>query len=137
MRMKIKIILTLTVLLATVAGCEKDEMLLEREVSPVLVILNNETAPEGEIVVRASFYELDKTNILDNQLGIDSIPLTGLPIRVYVNTSTLVGEYTTDGQGQILFNTSRSSLEGANRLEWTGEHKGIAFRKLHTIQTIE
>ncbi|QNL49354.1 hypothetical protein H8S90_21900 [Olivibacter sp. SDN3] len=125
------LILTLCLVLG---ACEKDEMLLEREVSPVLILFNNEPAPEGEISVRASFYELDKTNILDQELGIDSIPLTGLPIRVYINTSTPLGEFTTDTQGQILFNADRSTLEGANRLEWTGEHKGVAFRQLQTIE---
>lgn len=130
---KIKKLIALCLLLAATA-CKKDEMLLERDVSPVLVLFNTEAAPEGEVAIRAWFYELDKTHILDHQLGIDSVPLAGLPINVYVNTTTLVGSYTTDAQGQVFFTASRSSLEGANRLEWTGEHKGVSFRKIQTIQ---
>lgn len=132
MQMNIRYVWMLMLLLS-VAGCEKDGLLLDREESPVLITFSNVAVTENEVIIRANFYELDKTNILDHNVGIDSIPLAGLPIKVFVNTSTLVGEYTTDGQGQILFNANRTALAGASRLEWVGNHKGTNFRKLYTV----
>ncbi len=110
--------------------------------SPVLVMLQGNifdaTAP---VLVTGRFYELDKTGILDQNIGIDSIPVSGLQIRVFINQTEEVGMVTTDNTGRIVFQQPWSSLGVANpatgrqiRLEFAGTHKNIAFRSYHNVR---
>lgn len=110
--------------------------------SPVLVVLEgNEFDAATGVAVAGSFYELDKSGILDQNVGIDSIPVTGLEIRVFINQTDEVGTLTTDGQGKIMFQDAWSSLGIPNpssgiqiRLEFAGTYNDIAFREFHNVR---
>lgn len=116
-------------LLAIISGCEEtSDMAVDRVASPVLAVLEEPDTVGNIISIKASFYELDKSGILDQNVSIDSIPVTNLPISVYINESHLLGDYTTDANGTIFFERESNALEGISRLEWVGTHKQIPFR---------
>ena len=131
------------VAVAYLSSCvEGVELATPNVASPVLVMLQGNifdaTAP---VSVTGRFYELDKTGILDQNVGIDSIPVSGLEIRVFINQTEEVGMVTTDNTGRIVFQQPWSSLGVANpaprmqiRLEFAGTHKNIAFRSYHTVR---
>lgn len=111
------------------AACSKDDLAFDIIESPVLAEFESlDDAGAGMLKIKANFYDLDKSGILDNTIGIDSLPVTGLAVKVYVFESTLVGEYTTDGSGEIIFEEEFSSLQGASRLEWVGSFEDTPFR---------
>jgi hypothetical protein len=110
--------------------------------SPVLVMLQGNvfdaTAP---VSVQGRFYELDKTGILNQNVGIDSIPVPGLQIKVFINQTVEVGTATTDNAGRLVFQQPWTTLGVANptsgrqiRLEFAGTHKNIAFRQYHNVR---
>ncbi|UCS91919.1 hypothetical protein KZP23_14430 [Echinicola marina] len=110
--------------------------------SPVLVMVEGSSFPaDGEIDVMAKFLELDKSGILDHNVGIDSIPVMDLPITVYVNQTQEVSSLVTDQEGAIMLALTweELGLTAANtgdqvRLEFTGSYKNVAFRKYHTVR---
>ena len=110
-------------------SCEEDELAFDVVASPVLGLFETiDDSASDMIQVKATFLELDKTNILDHTKGIDSIPVSNLAIKVYVLDDQLLGEYTTDSDGAILFEKERTALLGSSRLEFAGNHKEIDFR---------
>jgi hypothetical protein len=147
----------LLTLLGTLAlsSCEKvADPLVPRTVSPVLVQImgapyQSDFAAEPTValdgsapaVLTARLLELDKTNLLDNTKGIDSLPLSGLKIKLTLRNGTALGEGTTDAKGLITFTKTWADLGYAkpakgNRasLNWAGEHKGLAFTRLSAVQ---
>lgn len=111
------------------SGCLEEELPFEVVESPVLALFEDvESSTDGMLSVRATFYELDKSGILDHTIGIDSTVLSGLPIEVFVNESQLIGSFTTDTNGEILFEEDINTIGSAGRLEWVGSHKGVGFR---------
>ena len=126
---KLSYIIFFCMLTICLSGCLEEELAFEVLESPVLGLFE-EMAPaaDNSLKLKATFYELDKTNILDHTKGIDSIPLSGLRIQVYVRETELVGEYSTDSNGEIIFEEDYSLFQGSSRLEWAGMHKEIPFR---------
>nr|MBI1229449.1 hypothetical protein [Cytophagales bacterium] len=110
--------------------------------APVLVLLQGNTFDAtAPVSVVGRFYELDKTGILDQNVGIDSIPVSGLQIRVFINQTEEVGSATTDSDGRIVFQQPWSGLGVPSptsgrqiRLEFAGTHKNIAFRQYHNVR---
>lgn len=110
--------------------------------SPVLVVLEgNEFEASTGVAVAGSFYELDKSGILDRTVGIDSIPVSGLEITVFINQTEEISTLTTDAQGKIMFENPWTSLgvvtpsSGTQiRLEFAGTHNDIAFRQYHNVR---
>ncbi|AGA79095.1 hypothetical protein [Echinicola vietnamensis] len=110
--------------------------------SPVLVVVDGSNFPsDSDVAVTAKFMELDKSGILDNNVGIDSIPVSDLQISVFVNQTEEVSTAVTDGEGEAMLNISWQELglevPGSGdqvRLEFTGSHKNIPFRKYHTVR---
>lgn len=95
---------------------EESDLILDRVASPVLLVTN----PVGEGEVRATFYELDKSGILDHTVGIDSIPIPDLSIEVFAAGAS-VGIFNTDSEGAII-------VQDAGSLVYAGEYKGVKFR---------
>ena len=118
-------------------GCQKEPMLLDRVASPVLITVSGGSFSAVEnVVASAVVWELDKSGILNNQVGIDSIPVANLPVVLYLADGTRVAESSTDAQGKISFTKTWAELGLANprrgnavNLEWSGQHKGQAFVK--------
>ncbi|MBD3628810.1 hypothetical protein [Cyclobacterium sp.] len=110
--------------------------------SPVLVVLEgNEFEASTGVAVAGSFYELDKSGILDRTVGIDSIPVSGLEITVFINQTEEISTLTTDAQGKIMFENPWTSLGVATpssgtqiRLEFAGTYNDIAFRQYHNVR---
>lgn len=113
------IVLLIAMVIITITACEDvSDIAVNKVPSPVLMELET-TAPDE---VRAVFYELDKSGILDHNVGIDSIPLSGLSIEVFA-AKTSVGVFTTgaDGAFTVTYTDTKPN-------EFAGVHKGIAFR---------
>src|SRR5688572_6864552 len=113
------LILLAAMIVVSVTSCEDEsDMAVNKVASPVLLDIKN----TGTNEVTAYFYELDKTGILDNTVGIDSIPVADLAIEVFA-ASASVGTFTTDALGSFIV-----SYAGTKPNEFAGSHKGIAFR---------
>ena len=95
--------------------------------SPVLAVFSEET-DAGMLRMTATFYELDKSGILDKNVGIDSTVVSGLSLELFINEDTPVGTLTTDANGKAVFEKATSDLLGANRIEWVGNHNNTPFR---------
>nr|WKN35828.1 hypothetical protein K4G66_26010 [Tunicatimonas sp. TK19036] len=101
------------------SSCEEEpDMAFDRVASPVL--LEVESVDDG---VQATFYELDKTGILDHTVGIDSIPVPNLSLEVF-GDGTSMGNFTTDTNGIVMVPNEM----GYGSLEWVGAYKGVSFR---------
>ena len=112
-------ILFITLMLMVVVSCsEESDMAITRLVSPVVI----ETEDVAVDQVKAIFYELDKSGILDHTVGIDSIAVPNLSIEVFASTTSL-GTFTTDESGAIVVD-----YLGAKPTEYAGSYKDIAFR---------
>ncbi len=116
-------------LTVSLTSCEEEELAFEVVASPVLATFETTVpATAGNVSVTATFYELDKSGILDKEIGIDSMPINGLAVDVFINEATLVGNLVTDSDGKAVFETAPSDLQGTSRLEWVGEYSGQSFR---------
>ena len=121
---------------------ETDDLVTPNVAAPVLLLLQGTAfSPSSAVSVSSKTFELDKTNILDHNLGIDSIPIANLTLDVYVANTRKVASLTTDTEGIADLVISWADLgvdvpeSGTQvRLEFTGTHKSVAFRKYHTVR---
>lgn len=112
-------VITIALLAVSTISCsEESDMAIQRVVAPVVAQVEDAAPSE----IKATFYELDKTGILDHTVGIDSIPLSNLSIEVFA-ASASVGVFTTDADGSFTV-----TYVGTKPNEYVGTHKGIAFR---------
>lgn len=145
-------------LLAGLAGCQKmDDPFVDRVAAPVLVVIDNATGDgggqtgepvvsqkvAGPVTLGVKIYELDKSGILNNAIGIDSIPVTSLAIKLTTRAGAAIGDLTTDGTGKASISKTWAELgitaprAGSSvSLTWTGEYKGQAFSRLSRVQAI-
>lgn len=138
-----KKIICLWVFVIVVSSCVNvDDLFTPNVAAPVLVLIEGtEFEAASGVTVTGTFLELDKSGILDQQIGIDSIPVADLEIKVFINQTEEVGSLVTDASGKALFERAWSSLgvdspsAGSQvRLEFAGSHKNIAFRKYHNVR---
>lgn len=141
--------------IASLASCsEKDDPFVARVVAPVLVVIDN--SPDGggltaepvvsqkvtgPVVMGVRIYELDKSGILDNKVGIDSIPVTSLSIKLTKRDGTVIGTLQTDANGKASLTKTWAELGitapkvgSSVQLTWSGEYKGQAFSRLSRVQ---
>ena len=117
------------ILAILITSCTSENLAFDVIESPVLATFEETIdAQEGILTVSATFYELDKSGILDKNIGIDSTLISGMTVEVFINENTLVGELTTDGAGKVILEKSLSELDGASRLEWVGNYSNTPFR---------
>ncbi|PSR57381.1 hypothetical protein AHMF7605_19995 [Adhaeribacter arboris] len=123
-------------------SCEKeDELVVDRVVSPVLVtVTGNSFLATEPVMVTTTIAELNKSGILDHSVGIDTLPVSNLPIKVLLNNNTLA-ELTTDAAGTVTLNKTWADLGitapavgNSVVLEWSGNYKGQAFTKTGRVQ---
>jgi len=111
------------------SACISEDLAFEVIESPVLATFEESVdTQEGILSMTATFYELDKSGILDQNIGIDSTLVTGLSLQIFVDESALVDEVMTDSQGKAVFEKSLNDLNGSRRIEWVGTHANTAFR---------
>lgn len=138
------LLVALFVMLLAQSCVETDDLVTPNVASPVLILLDGSSfSSTSSVSVNSMTYELDKTNILDHTLGIDSIPVSNLNLEVYIETTTKVASLTTDTNGSADLEITWGELgideptSGTQvRLEFAGSYKDIAFRKYHTV-TVE
>lgn len=145
-------------LLAGLASCTKvDDPFVDRVVAPVLVVIDNVAGDgggqtgepvvsqkvAGPVTLAVKIYELDKSGILNKAIGIDSIPVTSLAIKLTTRAGVAIGELTTDGTGKASVSKTWAELgiaapkAGSSvSLTWTGAYKGQAFSRLSRVQAI-
>ncbi len=140
------------------SACEKvDDPFVDRVAAPVLVVVDNATGDgggltgepvvaqkvSGPVTLAVKIYELDKSGILDKNVGIDSIPVASLAIRLTKRDGTALGTLTTDAAGKASVAKTWTELGiSAPRagstvsLTWAGEYKGQAFSRLSRVQGV-
>lgn len=143
MKIIIKAFITTAITCSLFLSCDlvenKDEMILERNESPVLITIDSKSFDdESDIVMLdASFYELDKSGILDQDVGIDSIEVSGLEVDIFVRDTEHIETLTTNDEGQISFENSLDELgyseEGEVVLELAGTHNEVDFRHIESF----
>ncbi|MEM1123522.1 MAG: hypothetical protein AAGJ18_23995 [Bacteroidota bacterium] len=116
------------IFMALLPSCTSDDLAFDVIESPVLALFEEDIDTDGMLNMTATFYELDKSGILDQNVGIDSTLITGLVLEVFINETVKVGEVTTDSAGKAVFSKSLGDLSGASRLEWVGNYEGTPFR---------
>ncbi|MBC7921625.1 MAG: hypothetical protein H7Z75_11130 [Ferruginibacter sp.] len=128
--------------LSLLLSCQKEEdMVLDRVVSPVLITASSGSFDAAEnVVASAVVLELDKSGLLNYQVGIDSLPVANLPMALYAGGAK-VAELATDAQGKISVTKTWAELGlaapkkgNAVNLEWSGQHKGQGFVKQTRVQ---
>ena len=125
----IKISLVFVLLVGISTGCLEDDLAFDVVESPVLAVFEEvDNGDINKITIKATFYELDKSGILDHTVGIDSMEIASLPIEIFTDGSQLLGAFTTDAAGEILFEEDLSVLGNADRLEYVGTYKEVDFR---------
>ncbi|MEM1138196.1 MAG: hypothetical protein AAGI07_20380 [Bacteroidota bacterium] len=138
MKRIVKYILVLVVSGLMFAACEDEsDMAIERIASPVLVEVGSLETTDTDFSISATIYELDKSGILDQSVGIDSLPVPGVLITVTTVTSsnvrTKLEDLTTDSDGKVLLNSPSENLFDVVSLEWSGEFKGQSFTKIFKL----
>ncbi|GAB2601717.1 putative periplasmic lipoprotein [Spirosoma areae] len=153
-----KLILPFVLAVIGLTACEKKvDPFIDRVVAPVLVVIDNATGDSGgltqepvvsqkvsgPVTLAVRIYELDKAGILDNKVGIDSIPVASLALKLTTRTGTAIGSLTTDGTGKATISKTWAELgitapkAGSSvLLTWTGEHKGQAFSRFSRLQGV-
>lgn len=137
------------------ASCKEEDPFLDNNVAPVLVdivgaafgapIASEPTvaykATDTKLTLSARLLELDKTNILDNTKGIDSIPVPNISIKITLRAGTVLGEVTSNAQGLVTIDKTWAELGIAapkagsiSKISWTGSYKGIAFTRFSQVQ---
>ncbi len=134
---KSSFVIALCLLLLAQACVETDDLVTPNVASPVLILLEGTSfSATSSVSVNSKTFELDKTNILDHNLGIDSIPVANLALDVFVANTTKVASLTTNAEGSADLVVSWADLGVAAptsgtqvRLEFAGTYKDVAFRK--------
>lgn len=154
----VNLIAGLIILSIGLSSCQKvDDPFVDRVVAPVLVLFENATGDGGgltnepvvsqkvstAVTMSVRIMELNKDGILDNQVGIDSIPVTGLALKLTLCNGTAIGTLTTDAKGRASLTKTWAELgvaapKSGNTvlLTWAGIHKAQAFSRLSRIQGI-
>ncbi len=151
------VILTLLAVGSLVGCMKKDDPFVDRVAAPVLVVIDNATGNggglngepvvsqkvAGPVTLSVRVYELDKSGILNNKVGIDSIPVSALALRLTTRAGAALGDLQTDGSGKATITKTWAELgvtaprAGSSvLLTWTGAHKGQAFSRLSRVQGI-
>ncbi|GAA0879411.1 hypothetical protein GCM10009119_23790 [Algoriphagus jejuensis] len=136
------LLIALLLLLSFQACVESEDLVTPNVASPVLMVLQGTTfAATAPVTVNSTTLELDKTHILDHNIGIDSIPVANLALTVFVDNTRQVAALTTDAAGIAALEISWADLglsepkSGTQvRLEFAGTYKNIAFRKYHNVR---
>lgn len=114
---KITLALSLTIIL--MSSCkEETDIILERVEAPVYM----EYTAVSDTEATATFFDLDKSGILDQNVGIVYNPINSLTVEVLMDGASL-GTFTTGSDGSFTVPITDGVPE-----EFAGNYDGIAFR---------
>jgi hypothetical protein len=148
------------------AGCQQEEdPFVDRVQSPVLVWIENAdrkdylaggglyaepsvSVPANQLAapvqLTAVIYELDKSGLLNHEVGIDSIPVANLAITLQLRNGTRIADLVTDANGRVTLSKTWQELsvaaprEGSNvRVAWSGTHKGQPFLRYSRVDVVK
>ena len=154
MKSSYKILLLLTVALLQF-GCEAEDPFVDREVAPLLVLLagddgvpssglTTEPTVSSSVSQAATFtvelYELDKSGILDNNIGIDSVAASGVTLEIKTRAGGNITSATTSASGVATFTIAWADLgisspnsSSSVALNCSGSYKSQSFTKLFRV----
>lgn len=118
---------TLALFLAIIfmSSCkEETDIVLERVEAPVFL----EYTAVSETEATATFYDLDKSGILDQNIGIIYNPISSLSVEVLLDGASL-GTFTTGSDGSFTV-----PLTDGVPSEFAGNYDGIAFRIIRGLE---
>ena len=142
--------------IASFTSCEKEDPFVDRVVAPVLVVLKSDAGAKTDgfttdPTVSSSFsiektkvgielYELDKTGILDNKVGIKNIPAPSVPLSLKIRGGNEIAKLTTGADGvamiEVPWSTLGISAKGKSvSLELSGTYKEVSFTKLFKLSS--
>lgn len=136
------------------SSCKVDDPFVDRVVAPVLVDIVGaafgapiSTEPTvaypvtGKVMLTARLLELDKSGILDKNIGIDSIPVANIPMKITLRGGASLGEVISNAQGVVSLEKTWADLGVPSpeagtvvKISWSGSYKGIAFTRLSQVQ---
>ena len=152
-----------------ISSCEEEDPFVDRTVAPLLMVFDEVTGylsgggitsvPSvtktvtaanytDPVVLTVTLFELDKSGILDNTVGIDSIPLSGLAIIFSKRDGTTPIEISSDETGKVIISTTWEALGVTDvqtiatsqpaktitiPLLWSGEYKGQSFARYSQV----
>lgn len=126
-------ILTLLLLLPLTA-CLEEELAYTVEASPVKgEIVRLDDLADGTAVFEATFTNLDKEGILDQNVGIVATPVANLSLDIVDQEQQLLTTAVTDNEGRVTVELPPTNLDGVSRLEWVGTYDGRNFRILKNL----
>ena len=129
-----KYVFALLILSLLTTSCLEDENTFLVEASPVKADIARLSEPADATTVYAgTFLELDKTGILDQNVGIISTPIANLELSVTDQEQNILATVVTDNEGVAIFSVPASQLTGVTRLEWAGSYAGKPFRILKNL----
>lgn len=141
-------------IVAIAFSCKVDDPFVDRIISPVLVIFESAGAASNglttepsvtssagaDAIITIKLLELDKTGLLDNKVGIDSLPVKALPVIIKFRNGTKVSEGTTDANGKLILTTTWKAMGIAAPvsgnsvlLAASATYKDVPFTKLFRL----
>lgn len=137
-------------------GCEAEDPFVDREVAPLLVLIAGDdgvassglttdptvrsTATAANATFSVKLYELDKSGILDKNIGIDSVAASGVALEIKLRSGGTVTSATTDASGVATFTIpwadfgiSSPTIGSSVSLNCSGSYDGKSFTKLFRL----
>lgn len=137
-------------------GYEAEDPFVNREVAPLLVLIAGDdgvassgltTEPTVRSIAAATnatflvkLYELDKSGILDKNIGIDSVAASGIALEIKLRSGGTITSATTDASGVATFTVpwadfgiSSPSSGSSVSLNCSGTYAGKSFTKLFRL----
>ena len=151
---KINIILSIAIA-SFLVSCKVQDPFVDRVVSPVLLVFDNAIGDGGGFTTEPTVtskvnanpslsvrvLELDKTNILDNKKGIDSIAVKNITLTLFTRAGAKIADLTTDDKGRAVisktwadFGIATPKVGSSGSLTLSGKYKEQAFSKLARLQ---
>lgn len=140
----------------TIASCKEEDPWVDAAVAPLLVdivgapfgypqekepTVNYNIADGNTVKLTARLLELDKSNILNNDIGIDSIPVSGIKVSVSLRAGSVLGEVTSTTDGVVTLDKTWADLGvpapkagSLVKISWTGSYKGTTFTRYSQVQ---
>jgi hypothetical protein len=148
--MKKILYLNLLILGILTAACKVEDPFVDRVVAPVLVIFEDasgktsglttepsiSSSASGDASITVRLLELNKDGLLNNKVGIDSLPAKAIPVTFKLRSGVKLSDVTTDDKGRSTLKIAWKTL-GINTpvagssvaLSCSGTYKDVAFTK--------